>query len=191
MAEENSDKEKKDINQDDIDSLLEAAGGESEGQEKPGDKKQENPAEARETIYGGELSDEAVIKQADIDSLLEHAKTQGAGVSRPQPTGKQVKREAAPDKDNLDLLLDIGLNVRIELGRASLPLQQVLRLHEGSVVELNKLAGDPLDIVVNGRLIARGEVLVLNDNFCVRVTDVLSPEERLKAANARRKEQGS
>lgn len=76
----------------------------------------------------------------------------------------------------LSALQDVELDLRIELGRTELLIEEVLRLKEGSVVPLDKLAGDPVDILVNGRLIARGEVLVLNDNFCVRVAEILSPE---------------
>jgi flagellar motor switch protein FliN len=73
-------------------------------------------------------------------------------------------------------LEDVELDLRIELGRTELLIEEVLQLREGTVVPLDKLAGDPVDILVNGRLIARGEVLVLNDNFCVRVAEILTPE---------------
>lgn len=76
----------------------------------------------------------------------------------------------------LDQLNDVELDMRVELGRAELLIDEVLRLKEGSVVPLDKLAGDPVDILVNGRLIARGEVLVLNDNFCVRIAEILAPD---------------
>lgn len=75
----------------------------------------------------------------------------------------------------IQALQDVELDVRVELGRAELLVEEVLKLREGSVVPLDKLAGDPVDIVVNGRLVARGEVLVLNDNFCVRVAEILAP----------------
>jgi flagellar motor switch protein FliN len=76
----------------------------------------------------------------------------------------------------LPALQDVELDLRIELGRTELLVDEVLKLKEGSVVPLDKLAGDPVDILVNGRLIARGEVLVLNDNFCVRVAEILTPD---------------
>ncbi len=82
---------------------------------------------------------------------------------------------AAPAAATLDLLEDVHLEVKIELGRAQMYIEDVLRLGAGSVVELDKLAGDPVDIYVNDRLIARGEVLVLNDNFCVRINGIESP----------------
>jgi flagellar motor switch protein FliN/FliY len=74
----------------------------------------------------------------------------------------------------IDLLRDVQLDVKIELGRSRMLVDEVLRLGEGSVVELDKLAGDPVDVFVNNRLVARGEVLVLNDNFCVRINDIVS-----------------
>lgn len=80
--------------------------------------------------------------------------------------------EAAVDS-KIGLLNDVELDVKIELGRAAMLIEEVLRLGEGSVVELDKLAGDPVDVLVNDRLVARGEVLVLNDNFCVRISEIL------------------
>ncbi len=76
--------------------------------------------------------------------------------------------------EGLELLSDVSLNVKIELGRTKMLVEDVLRLSQGSVVELDKLAGDPVDVYVNDRLVARGEVLVLNDNFCVRVNEIIS-----------------
>lgn len=77
------------------------------------------------------------------------------------------------ERATLDLLRDVELNLKIELGRTQMFLEDVLKLRRGSVVALDKLAGDPVDIYVNGRLIARGEILVLNDNFCVRVAELV------------------
>ena len=81
----------------------------------------------------------------------------------------------------IDLLRDVNLEVKVELGRSKMLVEDVLRLVEGSVVELDKLAGDPVEVFVNERLVARGEVLVLNDNFCVRINDIVrtSREEEL------------
>jgi len=74
----------------------------------------------------------------------------------------------------MDLLNDVNLDVRIELGRTKMLVEDVLRLGDGTVVELDKLAGDPVDIYVNDKPVARGEVLVLNDNFCVRISEIIS-----------------
>lgn len=99
--------------------------------------------------------------------------------SEPQPfqlqqLDRQPSTEAAT---SLDLLRDVELNLQIELGRARMYVEDVLKLRNGSVLPLDKLAGDPVDIYANGRHIARGEVLVLNDNFCVRITEILSISE--------------
>ncbi len=86
--------------------------------------------------------------------------------------------------NDLDVLDDVELDVKIELGRTQMYIEEVLRLGEGAVVELDKLAGDPVDIFVNERLIARGEVLVLNDNFCVRINEIISPTLELEEQQA-------
>jgi flagellar motor switch protein FliN/FliY len=80
---------------------------------------------------------------------------------------------------NFDLLLDIPLEVTVELGRTRLTLRELLALGAGSVIELGKLAGEPLDVLVNGRLVARGECVMVNDKFGVRLTDIVSRSERL------------
>ena len=81
---------------------------------------------------------------------------------------------ASSETATLDLIRDVELDLKIELGRTQMYLEDVLKLRKGAVVPLDKLAGDPVDIYVNGRLIARGEVLVLNDNFCVRVAELIA-----------------
>jgi flagellar motor switch protein FliN/FliY len=83
----------------------------------------------------------------------------------------------APGQDSaaLALLRDVNLQVKVELGRTLMYVEDVLRLNENSVIELDKLAGDPVDVYVNDRHVARGEVLVVNDNFCVRVSEIIQP----------------
>jgi flagellar motor switch protein FliN/FliY len=88
------------------------------------------------------------------------------------PDFQQVMQDA--QVSSIDLLRDVDLNVKIELGRSRMLVEDVLKLAEGSVVELDKLAGDPVDVFVNERLVARGEVLVLNDNFCVRINEIVA-----------------
>lgn len=94
--------------------------------------------------------------------------------SYPDLSGKAAG--SAPVSFPIAALEEVELDLRIELGRTELLIEDVLQLREGAVVPLDKLAGDPVDILVNGRLIARGEVLVLNDNFCVRVAEILTPD---------------
>lgn len=86
-----------------------------------------------------------------------------------QPSGTTLPPKA------IDLLSNVALKVRIELGRTRMLVEDVLRLGDGSVIELDKLAGDPVDIYVNDRPVAKGEVLVLNDNFCVRINEIIDP----------------
>ncbi len=81
---------------------------------------------------------------------------------------------------NLDFILDIPLEVSVELGRTKMLISDLLQLGQGSVIELTKLAGEPLEILVNQKLVARGEVVVVNEKFGVRLTDIISPTERIK-----------
>ena len=123
----------------------------------------------------------------DIQFLLAQAEQAIASVDQPvdpaiagiAPFAFRDLAAAPPsgEKATLELLRDVDLDLRIELGRTEMFLEDVLKLRRGSVVTLDKLAGDPVDIYVNGRLIARGEVLVLNDNFCVRVAELLSGDD--------------
>ncbi|EPR44028.1 flagellar motor switch protein FliN [Desulfovibrio sp. X2] len=91
----------------------------------------------------------------------------------------KMPRQDATKRD-LDFILDIPLEVSAELGRTKLLINELLQLGQGSVVELNKLAGEPLEIYVNGKLVARGEAVVINEKFGVRLTDIISPIERVK-----------
>jgi flagellar motor switch protein FliN/FliY len=129
----------------------------------------------------------ATVDPASVDSLLDQAQAALAGIDEPAaPLPPGVKpfeftnlAGAAPVNEpaSLDLLRDVQLDLKIELGRTRMHLEDVLRLNDGAVVTLDKLAGDPVDIYANGRLIARGEVLVLNDNFCVRVAELISEDK--------------
>ncbi len=129
---------------------------------------------------------DTTVDAPNVDSLLDQAQAALAGIDEPAaPLPPGVKpfefanlAGAAPVNEpaSLDLLRDVQLDLKIELGRTHMHLEDVLRLSDGAVVTLDKLAGDPVDIYANGRLIARGEVLVLNDNFCVRVAELISEE---------------
>ena len=79
----------------------------------------------------------------------------------------------------LDFILDVTLNVTVEVGRSRMTIQDLLQLGQGSVIELSKLAGEPLDIYVNGKPVARGEAVIVNEKFGVRLTDIISPEDRV------------
>lgn len=88
--------------------------------------------------------------------------------------------EISVDQHNLNMLLDIPLKVSVELGRTKKTIKEILELTSGSIIELDKLAGEPVDIHVNDKLIAKGEVVVIDENFGVRLTDILSQSDRLK-----------
>ena len=129
-------------------------------------------------------SDEADAAMAAAMAAIQQAKSSNAiGAVGPGATGATPSPlnmpafstgGAAKKPEGMDLLSDVNLNVKIELGRTRMLVEDVLRLGEGSVVELDKLAGDPVDVYVNDRHVARGEVLVLNDNFCVRINEIVA-----------------
>ena len=123
---------------------------------------------------------EELLRQANFEdpTAMDQAAAAREGAAMPDldefklPNFQQVMRDA--QASSIELLRDVELNVKIELGRSRMLVEDVLKLAEGSVVELDKLAGDPVDVFVNDRLVARGEVLVLNDNFCVRVNEIVA-----------------
>ncbi len=91
------------------------------------------------------------------------------------------EQNAASNEENFDLLLDVPLRVSIELGRTKMKIQDLLEVGQGAVVELDRLAGEPVDILVNGSPVAKGEVVVANDHYAVRVVSINGPTERLEA----------
>ncbi len=97
-----------------------------------------------------------------------------------QFTQLQSEDTSVGDELNLDVILDVPVTLSLEVGRARLPIRNLLQLNQGSVVELERGAGESLDVFVNGTLIAHGEVVVINDRFGVRLTDVVSPSERIR-----------
>ena len=111
--------------------------------------------------------------QEAVDSIKAEVSSQGDGPL--QLPELSPSAEGAHEPAGLALLRDVNLQVKVELGRTRMYVEDVLRLNENSVIELDKLAGDPVDIYVNDRFVARGEVLVVNDNFCVRVSEIVQP----------------
>lgn len=93
----------------------------------------------------------------------------------------ELRDDSMPNSDvNLDVVLDIPVSISMEIGRTKISIRNLLQLNQGSVVELDRLAGEPMDVLVNGTLIARGEVVVVNEKFGIRLTDIISPAERVK-----------
>lgn len=107
----------------------------------------------------------------------DHAAATAEGLALDQLQADSDAAEATPQ---LDVILDIPVKISMEVGATSMPIRKLLQLNKGSVIELERLAGDPLDVLVNGTLIAHGEVVVVNEKFGIRMTDVVSPSERIE-----------
>jgi len=146
------------IDQESIDALLKQANFDS--------------PDANATEAAGGPSIEDLLQQANFEDTGTPGEMPGSDAQQFKlPSFQQAMADA--QVSSIDLLRDVELNVKIELGRSRMLVEEVLQLTEGSVVELDKLAGDPVDVFVNDRLVAKGEVLVLNDNFCVRVNEIV------------------
>ncbi len=119
-------------------------------------------------------------------AMAEQSATSGSGGAAPESAHAQVFPElrsegaAGVAPERLELILDIPVHLTVELGRTKLAIRNLVQLAQGSIVELDRLAGEPLDVLVNGCLIAQGEVVVVNDKFGIRLTDVIAPEERVR-----------
>jgi flagellar motor switch protein FliN len=119
----------------------------------------------------------AIGNVADLGAALQGAATEGSGA----PQGGGAARGGTSNSvQSLDFILDIPLKVTVELGRSKMAVRDILQLSQGSVVELSKFAGEPLEVLVNDKLIARGEVVVVNEKFGIRLTDIISPVERIE-----------
>jgi flagellar motor switch protein FliN/FliY len=167
----------KPASQSDIDALFNSADSGGSGGSGGGGGGGEDDALAAE--WAAALADEeeqSIKKEREQDTLSrQSAKAQFKNLTQEAkaPRPENVRRD-------LDFILDIPLDVSAELGRTKLLINELLQLGQGSVIELNKLAGEPLEIYVNGKLVARGEAVVINEKFGVRLTDIISPIERVK-----------
>jgi len=120
--------------------------------------------------------------QALAEQKTEEKSKVSPEVPRAQLESLQDEGKTLPPNDhpNLAVILDIPVTLSMEVGKTQIPIRELLQLNQGSVVELNRFAGEPLDVFVNGKLIAHGEVVVLNEKFGIRLTDVVSASERIK-----------
>ena len=125
---------------------------------------------------------DALGQQADASPVpaAEPPRPRDAGVARAPLEDLQAEPAAVPREVNLDAILDIPVSLAMEIGRTKINIRHLLQLNQGSVVELDRLAGEPLDVLVNGTLIAHGEVVVVNEKFGIRLTDVVSAHERVQ-----------
>lgn len=129
---------------------------------------------ADERVNGGKTDQEIADEWAA--AMAEDEPAAGAGATNAL-TQQPRSATASPD---LDVILDIPVQISMEVGSTSITIRNLLQLNQGSVIELDRLAGEPLNVLVNGTLIAHGEVVVVNDKFGIRMTDVISPSERIK-----------
>jgi flagellar motor switch protein FliN/FliY len=134
---------------------------------------------------------EAIDQQAMADEWAAAMEEQGASESADDDIEDEVARVEAKSLNtpsslekrgevNLDVVLDIPVTIAMEIGRTQISIRNLLQLNQGSVIELDRLAGEPMDVLVNGTLVAHGEVVVVNEKFGIRLTDVISPAERIK-----------
>jgi len=134
--------------------------------------------------WAAALSEAGDASQDDIDAMM------AQGAASPPDAHKAPMEEfgSAPkvnlpvglEGPNLDVILDIPVSISMEVGNTEISIRNLLQLNQGSVIELDRLAGEPLDVLVNGTLIAHGEVVVVNEKFGIRLTDVMSPAERVR-----------
>ena len=134
--------------------------------------------------------EEPVDQQAMADEWAAAMEEQGAADEAMSAADSEIEKVQAAELDegesfqhgdvNLDVVLDIPVTIAMEIGRTKISIRNLLQLNQGSVVELDRLAGEPMDVLVNGTLVAHGEVVVVNEKFGIRLTDVISPAERIK-----------
>lgn len=136
------------------------------------------------------MADENGQTNADDDwgaALAEQARADTSAVQTQQASASVFQEFASSIKGNtqndIDFILDIPVQLTVELGRTKIAIKNLLQLAQGSVVELDGLAGEPMDVLVNGCLIAQGEVVVVNDKFGIRLTDIITPSERIRKLN--------
>jgi flagellar motor switch protein FliN/FliY len=123
--------------------------------------------------WGAALAEQAEVEQAGKPGIDVQVAEFDALASDNLPMGRD-------DDHNMDMILDIPVTIAMEIGRTKISIRNLLQLNQGSVVELDRLAGEPMDVLVNGTLVAHGEVVVVNEKFGIRLTDVVSPAERVK-----------
>ena len=134
------------------------------------------------------MSEEIEIQESDAAddwaaAMAEQAEAEGASGHAPPAEFEDLEDTSggpAAEEANLDVILDIPVTISMEIGRTHISIRNLLQLNQGSVVELDRLAGEPMDVLVNGTLVAHGEVVVVNEKFGIRLTDVISPAERVK-----------
>jgi flagellar motor switch protein FliN/FliY len=135
------------------------------------------------TAEGGDTAATAVAEDDWAAAMGEQAAQEKAAAATAKVFEPLGAGAAANANQGLELILDIPVHLTVELGRTKISIRNLLQLAHGSVVELDGLAGEPMDVLVNGTLIAQGEVVVVNDKFGIRLTDIITPQERMRKLN--------
>ncbi|SFU71401.1 flagellar motor switch protein FliN/FliY [Nitrosomonas eutropha] len=127
----------------------------------------------------------SVTDETSESSASTSAHTPGEDLTRPSPVFEQFSRNDVLNdtRNDIDMILDIPVQLTVELGRTRIAIKNLLQLAQGSVIELDGMAGEPMDVLVNGCLIAQGEVVVVNEKFGIRLTDIITPSERIRKLN--------
>ncbi|MCK4742488.1 MAG: flagellar motor switch protein FliN [Sulfuriflexus sp.] len=135
-----------------------------------------------EDPWAGALEEQADAEAGaiDVDAVVAEGAAPATDVQAAPLDNLQDDSTDTGDEVNLDVILDIPVTIAMEIGRTTISIRNLLQLNQGSVVELDRLAGEPMDVLVNGTLVAHGEVVVVNEKFGIRLTDVISATERLK-----------
>lgn len=144
------------------------------------DKKPETDQDAMADDWAAALAEQAETEPKPAKGKGGKAQDESVQKASFESLASENRGPASQDDVNLDVVLDIPVTISMEIGRTRMPIRNLLQLNQGSVVELDRLAGEPLDVFVNGTLIAHGEVVVVNEKFGIRLTDVISPTERVK-----------
>jgi flagellar motor switch protein FliN/FliY len=127
--------------------------------------------------WAAAMAEQDDTSQDDIDAVLAQTKDDVSPAPMDEFSNSAKNVDGAPD---LDVIMDIPVRISMEVGNTEISIRNLLHLNQGSVIEMDRLAGEPLDVLVNGTLIAHGEVVVVNEKFGIRMTDVISPSERIK-----------
>lgn len=160
--------------------LSDLGGGDSEAEDLDGTGDADKSDDELAAEWAAALAEDEEKSMAKEKAKQEYASRQAKEASFVDLTDEAKAPSSDGNRKDLDFILDIPLDVSAELGRARLLINELLQLGQGSVVELNKLAGEPLEVYVNGKIIARGEAVVINEKFGIRLTDIISPIERVK-----------
>ncbi|MFC1490709.1 flagellar motor switch protein FliN [Candidatus Latescibacterota bacterium] len=161
--------------EDDLEAQMAAAMSADDDDDIGGDDSDDDLEAQMAAAMGGGLNDNDDLLSAFADEVDSESTS-----VRPVSFGQLSPSEETADKGNIERLMDVGLNLSVELGRKEMQVREILSLGPGKIIELDKLTGEPVDLLVNGKLLAKGEVVVVDENFGVRITELIDPVDRIK-----------